>query len=287
MAAPFDPQRLTVTGAAVPVIEGVVQSPVTGAAQYSISATGSLVYIPGGVQATRRKLVWVSRNGAEQPLGAPEHAYDTPRISPDGQQLAVSTEGQIWLYNLKRQTLTRFTFEGNTNNGPVWTPDGKRIAFYSDREGPLNIFWQRADGSGGLERLTTNENTTVPMSFSPDGRILAFHEVTPTTGTDILVLRLGDPSQGSIQVPAAGSAQAPLASSGQARKAEPFLRTRFNEGAPRFSPDGRWMAYVSDESGRYEIYVQPYPGPGGKWQISTDGGTELTWNPEWAGAFLP
>ena len=258
MAVPFDPQRLTVTGAAVPVVEGVLQSPVTGAAQYSISATGSLVYVSGGVQSAQSRLVWVSRNGAEQPLAAPAHAYLSPRLSPDGRRVAVAIaeqETQIWLYDLSRETLTRLTFEGNANHYPVWTPDGKRIAFQSNKEGPPNIFWQLADGSGGLERLTTSEYIQAPMSWSPDGQLLAFIEVNPTTGYDIWVLRLSD------------------------RKAQPFLRTPFNEAAPRFSPDGRWLAYISDESGRYEIYVQPYPGPGGKWQISTEGGTEPVWNP--------
>ncbi len=147
------------------------------------------------------------------------------------------------------------TFEGNTNLGPAWTPDGKRIAFISNREGPLNIFWQLADGSGGLERLTTSEYVNAPNSWSPDGQLLAFIEVNPTSGFDIWVLRLGD------------------------RRAQPFLRTPSTESAPRFSPDGRWLAYISDESGRYEVYVQPYPGPGGKWLISTEGGNEPVWNP--------
>jgi eukaryotic-like serine/threonine-protein kinase len=258
MAMPFDSQRLAVTGAAVPMVEGVLQSPVTGAAQYSISASGSLVYVSGGVQATQLRLVWVNRNGAEQPLAAPAHAYVFPRLSPDGRRVAVGiteSESQIWLYDLSRDTLTRFTFEGNYNPVPVWTPDGKRIAFESNKEGVPNLFWQLADGSGGLERLTTSQNIHAPLSFSPDGQLLAFIEVNSTTGLDIWVMRLSD------------------------RKAEPFLRTPFNEGSPRFSPDGRWLAYASDESGRSEIYVQPYPGPGGKWQISTEGGTEPLWNP--------
>jgi hypothetical protein len=261
MAVPFDPQRLTVTGAAVPVVEGVLESSVLTAPQYGISSAGSLVYIPG-VQGSRR-LVWVGRNGAEQPLTVPAHAYDSPRISPDGRKIAVSIDGQIWLYDLSRDTLTRLTFAGNTNNRPVWTPDGKRVAFYSNKEGQLNLFWQLADGSGGLERLIASENLNVPLSFSPDGQLLAFNDLNPTTQTDIWVLRMSDPSAGS----------------GQVRKAQPFLRTAFTEGAARFSPDGHWLAYISDESGRFEVYVQPYPGPGGKWQISTEGGGEPVWNP--------
>jgi eukaryotic-like serine/threonine-protein kinase len=264
MAVPFDAQRLEMTGTAVPVVEGVLQSPVTGAAQYSFSSAGSLAYVPGGIQSAQLRLVWVSRNGAEQPLAAPAHAYLNPRLSPDSRRVAVGIteqDSQVWLYDLSRETLTRFTFEGSVNYFPTWTPDGKRIAFQSNKEGPSNVFWQPADGSGGLERLTTSEYIQAPNSWSPDGQLLAFVEVNPSTQRDIWVLPLGDPG-----------------TPGQARKAQPFLRTRFDEAVPRFSPDGRWLAYISNESGRYEIYVQPYPGPGGKWQISTEGGTEPVWN---------
>jgi Tol biopolymer transport system component len=253
MAVPFDPQRLTVTGAAVPVVEGVLQSTLTGAAQYSFSTTGSLVYVPGSVQGAQRRLVWVSRKGAEQPLAAAARAYVFPRLSPDGRRVVVGIteqESQLWLYDLSRDTLTRLTFEGDSNNNPSWTPDSKRIAFNSTKEGALrNIFWQLADGSGGLERLTSSEYDSYPSSWSPDGQLLAFDE-----NNGIWVLRLSD------------------------HKAQPFLRTQFNEVESQFSPDGRLLAYMSDESGRYEIYVQPYPGPGGKWQISTEGGTEPVWN---------
>jgi len=258
MAMPFDPQRLTATGAAVPVVEGVLQSPINGDAQYSFSSTGSLVYVSRNVQSTQSKLVWVSRNGAEQPVAAPVHAYRNLRLSPDGRRAAVTIdeeETQIWLYDLSRETLTRFTFGGNYNSAPVWTPDGKRIAFMSNREGPQNVFWEPADRSGGPERLTTSEYTPVPMSWSPDGQLLAFSEINSATGYDIWVLRFSE------------------------HKAQAFLRTPFNEAVPSFSHDGRWLAYVSDESGRYEVYVQPYPGPGGRLQISTEGGTEPVWNP--------
>jgi eukaryotic-like serine/threonine-protein kinase len=257
MAVSFDPEG-QLTGSPVPVLEGVLQN--SGFAQYSFSTTGSIAYVAAGsVQGTQRMLVWVDRKGTEQPLPAPSRGYRTPRLSPDGRRVAVATtEDQIWLYDIARETLTRLTFEG-LDFTPIWTPDGKRVAFQSLRGAARssNAFWQLADGSGGLERLNTGEynNNHVPMSWSPDGQLLAFIEVNPTTGLDIWVLRMGD------------------------RKAQPFLRTQFNEGAPRFSPDGRWLAYISDESGRDEIYAQPYPGPGGKWQISTDGGTEPVWNP--------
>ncbi|MGA8607984.1 MAG: protein kinase [Candidatus Sulfotelmatobacter sp.] len=257
MAVPFDRQQLAVSGAAAPMVEGVLQSTTSGVAQYSISSTGSLAYIPGGVQVTQHRLVWVDRNGAEQPVAAPAHPYVFPRLSPDGRRLVVSLQGQevqLWLYDLSRETLTRFVFEGTHNSTAVWTPDGKRIAFNSNKEGPLNVFWQLADGSGGLERLTTSEYNNFPMSWSPNGQVLAFVEITPTTGYDIWMLGLGD------------------------RKAQPFLRTQFNESVPQFSPDGRRLAYISNESGRWEIYVQPYPSSGGKWQISTEGGTEPVWN---------
>jgi serine/threonine protein kinase len=257
MAVSFDPQRLMPTGNAVRVAEGILQSQSSGAAQYSFSSTGSLVYVPGGVQSAQRRLVWVSRNGAERPLAAPAQAYVNPRISPDGQRVAVGItepEFQTWLYDLSREALTRFTSEGSLNSAPLWTPDGKGIAFQANKDGPPDIYWQKADGSGGLERLTTGAYNQVPMSWSRDGQLLAFVEINPKSGYDIWVLRMND------------------------RKAQPFLQTPFNESVPRFSPDGRWLAYISDESGRYEIYVKPYPGPGGKWQISTEGGTEPTWN---------
>jgi eukaryotic-like serine/threonine-protein kinase len=253
MAVPFDPQRLEVKGAPVPVVQDVVQGPGGPApAQYSVSATGSLAYVPGSTQVSQSKLVWISRKGTEQPLSAPTRDYDEPRVSPDGRRVALGSGGQIWIYDLARDTLTRFTFEGSLNGGQAWTPDGKRIAFTSSRGGTLNLYWQMADGSGGLERLTTSDHVQAPLSWSPNGQLLSFIELN--AGPPIRVLRLSD------------------------RKAQPFLQTTSNAGVPQFSPDGRWMAYVSDESGRSEIYVQPYPGPGGKWQISTDGGSEPVWN---------
>ena len=160
--------------------------------------------------------------------------------------MAVSSQGQIWIYDLARETLTRLTFEGGNN--PAWTPDGTRVVFQSGA--PVNLFWQPADGSGKAERLVTGEHRQAPSSWSSDGQTLAFVETNPDTRQDLWVLPLSD------------------------RKPRPFLETPANEGAPQFSPDGRWLAYASDDSGRWEIYVQPYRGPAGKWQVSTDGGKE-------------
>ena len=263
MAVSFDAERLLATGTPVPVVESVLQSSSNGDAQYDISNGGTLVYVSGGNQATQRKIVWVDRKGMEQLLPAPGHAYRNPRLSPDGQRLAVTIEDtaaerSAWLYDIRRDSLTRLTFEGTSHLVGAWTPDGKRITFAAlqNGAGPLNLFWQPADGSGASERLNTNEFPNTPSSWSPDGRALAFTVQRPDSGFDIDVLLLSDP----------------------AHKSQPFLRTRFNEGAPGFSPDGHWMVYTSDESGRAEVYVQPYPGPGGKWQISTEGGTEPVWN---------
>jgi eukaryotic-like serine/threonine-protein kinase len=257
MAVPFDLQRLEVSGTAIPVVEGVLQVPLTGAAQYSLSTTGSLVYVPGGAEASQRRLVWVSRNGVEQPTAAPPRSYRNPRLSPDGRRVVVGLEQpepQIWLYDLARETLARFTLEGDSNRNPVWTPDGKRIGFNSSRNNG-DVSWQLADGSGRPEEFSPTGGA-LTSSWSPDGKLLASSVGDPTTGYDIWVVKMGDTDT----------------------TAQPFLRTPFNEEAPQFSPDGRWLAYVSDESGRYEVYVQPYPGPGGKWQISAEGGTEPMWN---------
>ncbi len=255
-AVPFDADTLHVKGTAVAVGEDVRESG-WGAAQFGLSPQGSLVYVSAshGAPEAERRLVWVNRNGTEQSLAAPARPYLSPRISPDGRSLAVEIDDQVWLFDLSQETLTRLTFEG-ANGNPSWTPDGKRIAFQSDQN---ILFWQLADGSGGREPLTNSKliqsaDSWSPDSWSPDGQLLAFTELDPTMGRNIWVLRRSD------------------------RTTQPFLRTPANESAPRFSPDGRWLVYVSDESGRYEVYAQPYPGPGGKRQISTEGGTEPLWN---------
>ena len=212
--------------------------------------------------AQPRTLVWVDRAGNEQPLAAPAQPYANPRISPDGRRLAIGIDGpeggndHIWLCDLPTcTTLPQFTDRG-ANDIPVWTPDGSRIAFLSTMQGPQNVFWQMADGSGGLERLLPlSAFNQQPRSFSGNGQLLAVYVTTPATGADIWLLRMND------------------------RKAFPLLATPALEGGPRWHPDGPWLAYISSESGRVEVYVQQLSGIRGKWQISTDGGTEPVWNP--------
>jgi len=254
MVVPFDLAALEVTGDSVPVVQQVRQTPV-GSVDYSISDNGTLVYVPstGGLDLT---LVWVDRQGLATPLIEDRQAYNRPRLSPDGQRVAVAVQSgltqDIWIYDIGRGTRMRLTVEGN-NISPVWTPDGTRVTFASDRDGAFDLYWKPADGSGQAELLLNmnSGNILLPTSWSPDGESLAFYDATGAR--DIWAL----PREGD---------------------ALPFLATAFNERSPMFSPDGRWLAYVSDESGRDEIYVQPYPGPGGKWPISTEGGTEPRWS---------
>jgi Tol biopolymer transport system component len=161
------------------------------------------------------------------------------------------------MFDSARETLDRLTFTGD-NHGPTWTPDGKRITFHSRRQDAFNLFWTPADGSGPAEQLAGNEHAAAGLSsqsWSPEGKVLAYVEFHAETGRDIWLLWLDVD-----------------------HRARPFLQSAFNEDSPAFSPDGNWLAYVSDESGRFETYVQPFPGPGGKWLISTDGGTEPVWN---------
>ena len=213
MAVPFDRQRLAITGAAVPVIEGVQAA--GGGAAYSFSSTGTLIYIPDPAQAAGLKLVWVDRKGIEQPVNAPPHNYVLPKVSPDGKHVAAwieEADNQIWVYDLGRDTLTRLTFEGSSNIDPIWTPDGKQIVF----KGTGNrLFWQPADGSAGAEPLTSSElaANNVPGSWTPDGQVLTFMEINPDTGYDVYTLSLKD------------------------GKPQPFLRTPSLETAPRFSPE--------------------------------------------------
>jgi serine/threonine-protein kinase len=273
MAAPFDPERLEVTGPASPIVDGVRES-AEGMAQFSVSETGSLAYVLGGLQGSEWTLVSVDRSGRAQPIPAPPRPYEYPRFSPDGQQIAVRAGTDIWVFDIPRETLTRLTFEG-VNDYPIWTPDGKRVTFRASRAGlpAMNVFWKNADGTGTEEQLTRSEYGSLATSWSQDGQLLTFSQLHPTNDWDLWLLSIqGDPSAGSTPPATGGSGQA-----GQRSQSRPFLQTSFFEGGGKFSPDGRYLAYVSGESGSLEVYVQPVSGPGGKWQISTEGGREVAW----------
>ena len=253
-AAPFDPVRLKVAGPSALVLDGVSSSAQSGSADFALSRDGSLVYVPGKLRGTDRRLVRVDRAGRTRPLVDARRAFLTLSLSPDGHRLALGIEAandQVWVYDLERGTLTPQTLRGN-NNSAIWTPDGSRLTFTSDRGRPSNIFWQPADGSGAPERLTTSPSWQIPQAWSPDGRTLLFREWGPTS--DIWMLaREGD------------------------RKPRPLLDGPFGESGTQFSPSGRWLAYMSDETGRDEVYVMSFPGPGGRWLISTDGGSQPAW----------
>jgi hypothetical protein len=262
MAVPFDLGRLELTGPPAPVQEGVVTMPATsGSAEYDVTESGLLAYVPGTTRLPDRFLVWVDRQGAgkEFPTPAPPNSYTTPRLSPDGKLLAVSLISagaeDLWIYDFGRNTLMRFTFAGGAAS-PVWTPDGRTIV-YRTRTPSFSFRSKLADGSGTEQVLLGKDfedATATPSSVSPDGKILLFthHSPAGTVGTYALSL------DGS-------------------RKIQPFLQSTFNQSQPQFSPDGHWVVYTSNESGREEVYVQPFPGPGGKWLISTGGGVYPLW----------
>jgi serine/threonine-protein kinase len=257
LAVPFDLARLEVTGPAETVLQGISSYPGTGTAEFAFSLDGVLAYVPGGPRVDDRTILWVGRDGKVHGLPSVPRPYNSPRLSPDGRRVAVGLQGPhagVWLYDLSRGALTRL-IESGGNTFPIWTPSSSRLTFVSPLSGSLNIQWIPVDGSAPAERLSRSENAQLPGSWSPDGKVLAFSEHDPMTGWDIWVLTVHK----------------------EGHEVQPFLRTRFNEGGGIFSPDGRWLAYQSDESGREEIYVRAFPGPGERSQISTDGGTELVW----------
>jgi serine/threonine-protein kinase len=260
LAVPFDVARLEVTGGRVPIVEGVAQALAnfTGAAQFTFSDLGALVYVSGNSSGMNRTLVWVDREGKEEPLAVEPRSYYRPELSPDGELLAVAVADKgntdIWIHDLRRNTSNRLTFDSGVDYSPLWMPDGRRVVFESTREGG-GVYWKAADGTGQVERLTTSPMRQQPYSVSPDGKHLLLMVHNPETGLDVEVLSMeGEPTT------------------------KPLIQTAFDDYCPAVSPDGRWIAYHSDESGQAEVYVRPFPNvEDGRWLISSGGGNYPVW----------
>ena len=259
MAAPFDVENVEVIGEPVVLPESVRR---TGqlAADYALSDTGTLVYVPGGDGfSIGRTLVWVDRAGQEEPTAVPEAEYVWARVSPDGDRVASHSverdNTDVWISELARGTRIRLTTDLAADSRPLWTQDGERIVFASDRGGSWGLYARAADGTGVVEHLVTVEDVISlrPYGWSPDGNVLLFDYRTDSR--DIGLLRMNN-----------GGAW------------EPLLQTDANEGQPALSPDGEWLAYASNETGQFEIYVQQFPDLGGRRQISTGGGIDPLWS---------
>jgi Tol biopolymer transport system component/predicted Ser/Thr protein kinase len=257
-AARFDIESLTVEGSGVPVLKDVT-TPGSGSAQFAVAGDGSLAYIPVVTRSMELTPVWVDKEGHSRPLAAAPRNYHSVSISPDGMFVAFSIAhgdgSDIWLYDITRKTLNPLTSNGGSSN-PVWTPDGKRI-IYSSFD---NLVCQNADGSGGPERLETIDDFRLPTSCSPDGGKLLVLTSDPEhfkLDHDIWIIQLAGEAKG---------------------RAAPFARRNNNQRHAVWSPDGRWVAYSSEESGSWEIYAEPYPGPGPKSLISTQGGIQPVWS---------
>jgi DNA-binding winged helix-turn-helix (wHTH) protein/Tol biopolymer transport system component len=259
MAIPFDRRREETRGDPVALFDGIAVDWFTGAAQLAFSQTGALVYLPGTHEVAAHSLVVFDPAGKERTLLAPTRPFMNVDAAPDGRVAAVTihegTGSDIWVADVESGALTRLTFESH-NIEPAFTPDSRRVTFASSRNGPFNLFWVAADGTGTAERLLEAARNQVPDAWSPDGRTLAFTEFNPETGADIWLLPL------------------------DTREPRPFLRTRFDEEATAFSPDGRFVAYGSNETNRWEVFVRPFPAGGPKWQVSTAGGYAPSWSPD-------
>ena len=255
LAVPFDPMRLEVTGTATSVLDGIHTSPTSGLAYFAVSNTGTLAFLPGGQAEVERQLVSVDRQGVGTPIVDERGNFLSPRYSPDGTKVAVerlmgSGRRTIWVFDLMSGSRIRLN-TGGENGMPIWAPGGDRITFWSDYE----TIQSKVVGADAADELHKSSHPIFPGSWTPGGEDLFFFAFHPETRSDIWVLS-------------------------EEGEAKAWIVTEFNEGYPRLSPDGRWVAYISNESGRYEVYVQDYPGAGEKITVSTDGGFQPEWSPD-------
>jgi serine/threonine-protein kinase len=267
-AVAFDLDRLEVKGRPARAVEGVASSATTAGARFAYSERGVLVYVPQHRPA-ESTISWMDGAGNQEPLRDIPGEYGTLRFSANGNRLAMEIRDRdqrdVWVYEWSRDALSRLTFDASDDSIPIWTTDGRRITFASDRadRGTTNLYWQRADGTGEAERLTVSDYRQWPGSWHPTGKFLAFCE-----------MRLGTASPDVLILPMEGSEE----SGWKPGKPWPFLDSSRVENTPEFSPDGRWIAYMSNDTGRFEVFVRPFPEAGGKWQVSTAGGQYPTWS---------
>jgi serine/threonine-protein kinase len=259
-AVPFDPEALAVRGTPAPVLDQVSYSPSLGYAQFSFSQQGTLAYRTGGGESRRLTVHWLNSAGKLQPLLAKPDAYQSARLSPDGQRLAISTT-DLRVYEWQRDTMTLLTFGGSLggNSSPaLWSPDGRYLVFRKFGEG---LFWTRSDGAGQTHLLVQSSTSIATSSFTADGKRLAFRDNGAGTGYDLWTMPVESDGSGL-----------------RGGKPELFLGTPFNEQNPAFSPDGRWLAYYSDEGGTDQVFVRSFPDRDGPWQISENGGSYPEWS---------
>jgi len=255
LAIRFDSDRLKISGQAFTVLEGVMMSRNTGNVNYDVSASGDLVYVPGLCDGGARTLVWVDRNGDPKPLGLSPRSYLHPRLSPNGDRLAIEIEGpnhDIYVYDFDRTVLSKITTDG-LSHWPVWSPDSTQLAFRQGLMSEFKLQQVPVDGSAPARPMQADGLSQSPDSWSPDGSELIYTAQDPGESPRIMT------------VPVKGGSPRPLEAS------------NFAEGSPKFSSDGRWVTYCSAESGKPQVYVHAYPGPGAKIQISSEGGTDPVW----------
>jgi dipeptidyl aminopeptidase/acylaminoacyl peptidase len=258
VAHPFDAERGVVSTASVPLAQPVGADDATWHSAFSVSDAGVLAYRPGGL--ARRQLVWVDRTGkVTGVLGSPDDAsLAISELAPDGRRVAVSRAVQgnfdMWLIDVARGIVNRFTFDATNDGFAIWAPDGSRTIFASTRNGRWDLFEKPANGAADERPLLVTGQDTIPLDWSSDGRILLYASQDPKTGVDLWAL------------PLVGE-----------RKPFPVVQTRFDERQGQLSPNGRWVAYVSNETGSDDVYIRAFPGPGGKWQVSTTGGIDPRW----------
>jgi Tol biopolymer transport system component len=263
--APFDASALKITGTAIPVMQGLTYDMSNGSAQLSISRDGTAVHLDGGSAGQNLNVVVMDRKGNASVLLAGQPDTAGPRLSPDGKRLAYQQgTGNIWIYDIERKTTSRVTLGSGVATTPIWTPDGQRLTYEHPRNTPSRpghtIYWELADGTGEEQALTPEIILNAsPSSWSPDGKILAFQRFSAKDGSCCEIW--------TVALDEAGKAGEPRQVAGVARGL-----------MAAFSPDGRWLAYASPESGTPQIYVVPFPGPGGRWQISTGAGLEPRWS---------